>query len=226
MVPTTNILQRTFRIRSGDSTATCFTVDVDNRQYIITAKHLLKEVIGQSIVQIMYDKQWTNLPVKLVGHCEADVDISVLAADRPISPTHPLDTTQAGLVLAQDVYFLGFPYGLASEVLSSLNNDFPLPFVKKAIVSQFDKGYIMLDGHNNPGFSGGPVVFHPRLNSNDLSVAGVVSGYRFEKEPVYQDQEQTQVGYYKYNTGIIVAYDIKHAIDLISQNPIGAKLTS
>ena len=226
MFPTANILERTFRIRSADSIGTCFTIDVDNRQYIITAKHILKETFEESLVQIMHNKQWKDLPVRLVGHCKGHIDISVLAPEHPISPNYSLGSTRDGLALGQDVRFLGFPYGITSEMPSSENNDFPIAFVKKAIVSQGDKDSIRLDGHNNPGFSGGPVVFCPKPNSNDLSVAGVVSGYHFKEEPVYQGQEQTEIGYYKYNTGIIVAYNIKHAIDLISQNPMGMDLKS
>ena len=63
----------------------------------------------------------------------------------------------------QDVYFLGFPYGLHGD-MSALSNDLPFPFVKKGIISLFHNdgvNRIYLDGHNNPGFSGGPVVFMP-----------------------------------------------------------------
>ena len=224
---TTNILQRTFRIRYKKSCGTCFTIDFENRQYIVTARHIVKSIVGQSNVEIMQEEKWKNLQVKLVGHSKGDVDISVLAADILISPTYPLAPTQKGLTLSQDVYFLGFPYGFGSKTTSSTNRNFPLPFVKKAIVSQLDdKDYIMLDGHNNPGFSGGPVVFHPKSIGNDLSVAGVVAGYHFHEEPVYQEQEQKEspIGYYEYNTGIIVAYNIQHALDLIRQNPIGVEL--
>ena len=220
---TANILQRTFYIKCGHSSGTCFTIDIDKRQYIITARHLVKSIVGQSNVKIWHEERWKNLPVKLVGHSEGDVDISVIAAEFLISPIHSLGTSRDGLYLSQDVYFLGFPYDLTGENTSSINHDYPFPFVKKAIISQFYKDRIMLDGHNNPGFSGGPVVFHPNSNSNELSVAGVVAGYRFEHQPVYQDERQTPLTY-KSNTGIIVAYGIEHCLNLIRQNPIGIKL--
>ena len=41
------------------------------------------------------------------------------------------------LAIGQEVFFLGFPYGLGSE-LGELNDDFPLPFIKRAIVSAMD----------------------------------------------------------------------------------------
>ena len=42
MLPSTNILQRTFYMKFGKSTGTCFTIDIDNHQYIVTAQHILK----------------------------------------------------------------------------------------------------------------------------------------------------------------------------------------
>ena len=225
---TTNIFQRTFRIKSTKE-GTCFTIDVGDRQYIVTARHLVKNITDQSTVKIMQEEKWKDLQVKLVGHGKGEVDISVLAAELRISPTHPLNPTVAGIILGQDVYFLGFPYGLMSDI-GALNRHFPLPLVKKGIVSmlEFDEGFILLDGHNNPGFSGGPVVFLQDNRGIDFAVAGVVAGYRYAREPVYQNEEQEQkespIGYYKSNTGIILAYSIKHALDLIRQNPIGVKL--
>ena len=87
---------------------------------------------------------------------------------------------------------------------------------------------ILLDGHNNPGFSGGPVVFCQNNHGNDFSVAGVVAGYRHAFEPVYKNKEPEEnelpIGYYRVNTGIVLAYDIKYALNLIRQNPIGVEL--
>ena len=177
----------------------------------------------------MQEKKWKDLQIKLVGHGEGEVDISVLAADIQISPKHSLTPTMDGIVLGQDIYFLGFPFGLMSNI-ESQNRNFPMPLVKKGIVSLVAKrgNYILLDGHNNPGFSGGPVVFNHKTHGFDYCVAGVVAGYRFACEPVYKNIEpglnENPIGYYKSNTGIIQAYSIHHALDLIAQNPIGVNL--
>jgi hypothetical protein len=86
------------------------------------------------------------------------------------------------MYLSQDAYFLGYPYGLHAEG-GSLNAHFPLAIVKKACLSMFALGgpdaYILLDGHNNPGFSGGPVVFAPNGQGAPTNVAAVVSGYKY-----------------------------------------------
>ena len=44
MSVTTNILRRTFRMRHRDKCGTCFTVDVDNRRYLVTARHLVETI--------------------------------------------------------------------------------------------------------------------------------------------------------------------------------------
>ena len=76
-----------------------------------------------------------------------------------------------------------------------------------------------LDGHNNPGFSGGPVVFK-EPNKNEFKVALVISGYRYTHEPIFIGDQQVPLAYH-YNTGIIVSYGVKHAVDVINENPIG-----
>ncbi|HZD60078.1 MAG TPA: hypothetical protein VE439_06450, partial [Anaerolineae bacterium] len=142
-----------------------------------------------------------------------------------------LEPTSDGIVYGQDVFFLGFPYGMRVE-LGNLNRGFPLPFVKKAILSCIhttENGVQIyyLDGHNNPGFSGGPVVFK-EANRQNFKVASVISGYRQEEEPIYQAGQEIHFQeiplVYRYNTGIIYSYGIKHAVDLIKGNPIGYKL--
>ena len=224
MPVTANILQRTFHFSFGKSQGTCFTVDCNNRQYIVTAKHLVEGITDSSTIRIKHEGVWKDCLVNLVGHCKGKVDISVLAVDFQLSPAYSLPTT-GRMTLGQDVYFLGFPYGLASEI-GELNRNFPLPLVKKATLSAIDSktSPFFLDGHNNPGFSGGPVVFSPEGKpDNKLSVAAVISGYRLNMEPVYLEGERTPLEFV-YNTGIIVAYGIKHATDLISRNPIGFNL--
>jgi Trypsin-like peptidase domain len=185
---TTNVIQRTFHIQVGDSIGTCFTVDVNGNQYLVTAKHVVKDLNGTCNIRIFHENQWKDIQVTVVGHCEGDIDISVLTAQLQLSPAYPLEPTSAGMIYGQDVYFLGFPYGMTGEV-GALNRDFPFPFVKKAIISCMyttDNGVkiFFLDGHNNPGFSGGPVVFK-EPNKNDYKVISVISAFRYTEEPIY-----------------------------------------
>ena len=146
---------------------------------------------------------------------------------RQLSPLHPLLADDSGIYLSQDAYFLGFPYGLRADIGVN-NNNFPVPFVKKCIISMFLTGangvrHYYLDGHNNPGFSGGPVVYVPP-GERDLKVCAVISAFRFEEAPIYKGDQETQLAY-RYNTGIIVSYGIRHAQEVIQSNPTGFLLS-
>ena len=67
-----------------------------------------------------------------------------------------------------------------------------------------DQEFILLDGFNNPGFSGGPIVapdmFSPFTNIRIQKLIGVVGGF-------------VQVS--SANTGIIIATPIEKALELI-----------
>jgi len=169
----------------------------------------------------------TSSIIKVVGYTPSPVDVAVLSPPMQISPSHHLPADAGNIYLSQDIYFLGFPYGLKIEVGPELNRDFPLPLVKKGIISSmaFNQEYLdyfLLDGHNNPGFSGGPVVAY-ELDKKELKAIGIISGYRYEWSDVFVQGQPVSLKY-KENTGIIVAYCIRHATELIKINPIGFNL--
>lgn len=223
---TVNVIQRVFHIKWEMYAGTAFTVDVDQRQYLITARHVVSTKDDETPIDIFHDAQWKRMRVRIIHLLQEDVDIVVLAPSFQISPTLPLEPTAGGLILGQEVFFLGFPYGLFADS-GLLNRQFPFPFVKRGTLSAFDPkvGYIFIDGHNNPGFSGGPIVFRLQ-NTKNFRVAGVVSGYRFEEEPILsRNSNQDTNFYYQYNTGIALGWDIKFAIDAIKTNPIGFPLS-
>lgn len=80
-----------------------------------------------------------------------------------------------------------------------------------------------LDGHNNPGFSGGPTVF-TESDKNQYKVAAVVHGYSSTEEPIFQAGKETPMRWIS-NTGIVIDYDIRYAVEAIKANPIGLLLT-
>ena len=222
---TTNVISRTFHIKYGSGTGTCFTIDIDGKQYFVTAKHVVENLKDGDEIEIYYQNKWAKIKAKLTGH-SANADVSVFAIDLLISG-HPLHATLMGIAYGQDLYFLGFPYGIKSEV-GALNREFPLPLVKKGIFSAmfFDQPgkYFLIDGHNNPGFSCGPVVYK-NLNSNDFNVGGIISAYRYELENTYLNDNPTPIQT-KTNTGIVIAYSIDNALELIKQNPNGKSVTT
>ena len=163
---TSNVIHRVFRIRYGDSEGTGFTVEVAGKEYLVTAKHVVAALDGKETISIFSNGDWSHLEVILVGHSPEDADISVLAAARILTPQGlPMEASAGGLIYGQDVYFLGFPYGYTGSFVLG-RGGYPLPFVKKATVSLLDRKKMILDGHNNPGFSGGPVVYTEPILTN------------------------------------------------------------
>ncbi len=225
MVPS-NILQRVFTIRVGSKQATAFTIEVDDRQYLITARHIFSSS-SPTTIEILHDKKWVAVQVRSLLVEPPTVDIAVLALPQQLSglmPVQPVGTK--GSYLSQDVFFVGFPYGLSIEG-HALNSGFPLPLVKHGIIAAFGNGRgepFLVDGINNPGFSGGPVVRSE--DPKNPTIIGVVSGYRAVHEAVYKEKTKTDNLTVQTNTGLLVAFGIEYAIEAIKRNPIGYRVQS
>ena len=229
---TTNILTRVFLIKYGNTFGSSFTIEVDDKQYLITAKHVVRGIKNGDNIEIMQNNNWQSLPVKLIEVKPDELDITVLVLPKQLSPTFPIEATSTGLVLAQNMYFLGFPYGLQMEG-RTLNSGFPLPLVKQGICSAIINikdglTILLLDGFNNTGFSGGPIVFTDQ-KSRSLKIAGVVSGFRTNIDKVIRpgdkskgEPEQIDTGNLVLtNSGIVIGHDIDPVIQVIKRNPIG-----
>ena len=225
---TTNIIERTYLIRYGSGTGTAFTLDLDSKQYLVTAQHVLKGIKDEDVIEIFHEGTWKRLRVNLCGIARDDIDIVVVSPEVQLSPPFELEPTLGGIIFGQDVYFLGFPYGLKSEY-ENLFRNFPVPLVKKGCLSAIigkptDRQIILIDGFNNPGFSGGPVVFrNPANPTSPLKVLGVISGYRFSTDPTYFEDDKAPFTV-RSNTGIIICHGICHAEEIISKNPNGIEL--
>jgi len=130
-----------------------------------------------------------------------------------------IDVGSAGMFVGQDVAFWGFPYGLYTE--GKINNNFPIPFVKRAIISGFGNGdrFIWLDGINNPGFSGGPVAIYDEATKRRKIIA-VVSGFLSAEEAVRYHGQPTDLQS-ENNTGLIKCWTIDNALDAIRTCPEG-----
>jgi hypothetical protein len=126
-----------------------------------------------------------------------------------------------------------------------------MPFVKRGIFSNADeKDRIYFDGYNNPGFSGGPVVYRAIWGSDadpaHFYVAGVITGFIPELTRVKkwrnarQNEDLAAIEEWRLrkvdgrtevledtqevvplNSGIVVATGIKQVLELIKLHPIG-----
>lgn len=226
-VPTSNVLYRVLRIKTPTQTGSAFTIEVGGKQYLITARHLLKGFGQGGEIELWIGGHWSRMSARAIYPSKELVDIAALDLGRPVTITFPLTASSGGLTLGQQVYFLGYPYGLGTSVSAPVPPGFgEIPFLKSGIVSALDDrdpqaNLLYLDGHNNVGFSGGPIVFwHPE--SGGFRVAGVVRGYRNEALPVLKkknldDPEAKAYNdlYTRANSGIVIGYDIRHIVEAI-----------
>ncbi|HZY82863.1 MAG TPA: serine protease [Cyclobacteriaceae bacterium] len=218
MVPK-EILQNVFQLQYSAQTATGFRIAVNGDNFIVTAKHLFpKTITHKSEVQFEVSKhgKWVSLTATYLVHTIDEIDIAVLRLKTKELKESTFEIGSNGFYLSQECFFLGFPYGMKMEDKAAIFNDgFPAPFVKRGIVSSYTPGptdvmVIYVDGLNNPGFSGGPLVV--RIGTDRMQFIGVVSSYLNEKKKV-----KTPIGEFdtEHNTGIVVTYASDHVLQII-----------
>jgi hypothetical protein len=237
-------------IESSHGRGSVFSIDVDEREYWITAKHVLtgaehppygsitsKSVSLRILNPCAQGEEWLPVNFSAIDVGEG-VDIVVLAAPQPIldKPVPSLATTAAGVTMGADCEFLGYPFGGGWRATWDDGHSYWMPFAKHCTVSTLTFGepkIYVLDGINNKGFSGGPVVYH---TGGDQKIIAVVSGYILEpaeiissvqgkpvapRKTTKKDAKTSGKGAVQMNSGFIIAYAISPAIDAIHRSPIG-----
>ena len=217
------IINRVLRIRFAGSVATAFTLEQDNVQFIITAKHVFENAKwpNTATIELLIDGIYQSFPVDIQYPKDEQIDIAVLRTNpyQILTPFMGNSFSTKGMTYGQDVYFLGYPYNFDDLLAGFPGSNSPLPFVKKACLSGMlapSPSILFLDGHNNPGFSGGPVCFK-KAGDKLFTIAGVISGYRYSKLPVFDNMNKKTEYYIKENTGIINAADISFAVNIAKE---------
>ncbi|QNN77259.1 trypsin-like peptidase domain-containing protein [Pseudoxanthomonas mexicana] len=220
---TSNVYNRVFFIKAADY-GTAFAIDHNDKQYLVTARHLV-DSSNQRTIKFFFNRQWVDIEVELIGLGSGETDIAVFRANVLLCTKELfLEPSSKDMAISQDVYFVGYPYKMWTDAGNSMNGR-PCPFVKKGILSSAfvgDDGVprMYVDALNNPGFSGGPIVFQPP-SKTDFKVAGIVSKFKIEFEQVIDpDGDHTEMTV-AYNTGFLIGYDISKAIEIIDRNPNG-----
>lgn len=178
-------------------------------------------------------------------------DIAVIIPPRQLTTTLLLEPAQKkNVIVTQEVYFLGFPFGSSAGEFPAFGIH-PVPIAKHGILSAIGDGNLVVDALNNPGFSGGPIVFRD-LNTPGSApvfyVLGVTKGFFpdlvhvTEPENVQPGEDLSKVESWRIqkdgkgqpksilrdtsqlvplNSGILLGTSIDCAIDVIHQHPIG-----
>ena len=220
---TSDILCRVFRIRYKNDAGTAFTIEKENVQYIITAKHLFDSTKNGDFVtiEILREKKYYPINVIVMFSKDPNIDCAVLKTNpyHEVTGKFTNENTIEGIVLGQDVFFLGFPYNYDNLLMSFPKSTTPAPFVKKACLSGLSEKnrLLFLDGINNPGFSGGPVCFKDQ-KTNKYKIAGLINSYRYNISSVFKSDGTSTDLYVRENTGIINACSILEVLSVIENN--------
>lgn len=217
------ILSRTIFIRVGSEAGTAFTIDYHDKLYLVTARHVVAGVPeSRATIQVRRADKWEDYhTVKTLYPSSSDVDIAVFETNEKVSK--PFTITPAvgkgeGATMGQQLWFIGYPFGMGSLVNGKKGT--VLPFIKRGSMSAFDGTnpdavIVYIDGFNNPGFSGGPIVFWD-FSTRTYKILGVVRGYREENAKVSVNGQEVDTNILV-NSGILVGYSIKHALEAIDK---------
>ena len=222
MPPTANAIYRVVKIRGHDQ-GSGFFVDVGRYQYFVTALHLVS--LDEPKLKIFWNDTWQAFPCKVLNS-NIDADIVILRPESTFCPTGlPLELSDKGIVYGQHVFFLGFPYGDHGKL--PFENERPFPFIKWCAISMLPGlvggQNVVLDGHNNPGFSGGPVCFNH--SEGKQCIMGMVIGLKEETRFVDHFSREDSTGLvYKENAGLIYAASSVAILSLIAASEPGLSL--
>jgi len=218
---TSNVLARTFFIQSSKGTGTGFTLDFEKGQFLVTAKHVLDHGASTRQIEVYHESEWKTLSVEPVPAADEKVEAIALKLPYQISPNLILETSLE-LFVSQELFFLGFPFGLFTDA-SLHNNGFPMPFVKRATCAAFGGDsesrvqVIFLDGIGNRGFSGGPII-SLKNGWKRPSVVGVVDSAFLDERPVLLHGKELKL-ISQENSGIIIGYGMGDVLDAINALP-------
>jgi S1-C subfamily serine protease len=121
---TFNVFYRVLMIQTSNGQGTGFTIDVEGRQYLVTAKHMVAGLQPEDTIEIRtYDAahklKWVPFRMKIFT-CDDPVDIAVLVPREQLTlNTHMEPKLDGGPVFGQDVFFVGFPAGMFMDVSES-----------------------------------------------------------------------------------------------------------
>jgi hypothetical protein len=174
---------------------------------------------SKPVFQMWRNNKWEDVhAARRILPASADVDIALFETEEKIARPFQIaaSTQDDSVTLGQQVWFLGYPFG--DTALTSRAENQILPFVKRGTISAIngskpDAVVMYIDGFNNPGFSGGPIIYW-EFTKHAYRILGVVQGFRSDTAKLLVNGQQLDTNVIV-NSGILTAYSIKHAINAI-----------
>jgi hypothetical protein len=199
-------------LKTEKGQSSSFVIDLNEQQWLVTARHIFDELDNDAKFTVLDNAGVTYSSVDMerlyLPNPVIDIAIFRLGVQIPnLEPTFEVRILD-DVFVTQGAYIVGYP-----KLSNGLSVSYKSPLVKRAMVSgQVDHYGVqvwVLDGMNNKGFSGGPVILSE--GKEDCRVLGAVSSYVPEDIPVTPESN----GYVSTNAGLMVCFDISHAVDAI-----------
>lgn len=212
------MLMRTMLIDTGTKYGTAFKIDYQGRIYLVTARHMVEGMpTSKATFHVWKENRWQDLTtVRTLFPKSSDVDIAVLQTDEKIAQPYQItaDDTGGGVTFGQQVWFLGYPFRLMTRGPSGET----FAFMKRGSLSAIDSRnldavLIFIDGFNNEGFSGGPIIYWD-FKKRQYSLLAVVKGYLNDNAIVKVNGEDVKTQYLV-NSGILIGFSTKHIKEAI-----------
>lgn len=194
-----DILKSVFCIQVGNSSGTCFVCQLDEgRKLIITCKHLFENNVDGDSVKFSFRRYKDGFSefsgVLLCPYTDVgDICAIVVEDNNSLLPCVILFDSidiSGHISLGSEIFMLGFPFLTGSETMwlesIDVNNIvYPKPifrhgYTASGIICDEKHTRILLDMHNNFGFSGSPILMRCRFkNCFDFSyfIVGIMCGY-------------------------------------------------
>jgi hypothetical protein len=110
-----NVYDRTVLLKTTVGTGTAFAIDIDNRQYLVTARHMVTGLGDHHQVSVLRENQWKSLEVTIF-RCKDPIDIAVLVPNQLLTHADALPVSYPSkLYFGQELFFVGFPFGWSMQ---------------------------------------------------------------------------------------------------------------
>ncbi len=203
----------------GDKAGTCFIISYKAHNYVVTSRHILNKLYknGEYVpAYILEGETAIKILERIYLYDNESIDIAVFEADGLIK--EPIDVTPFDTLyhIGEECIFFGYPFNYYT---SHQFDNYPLlhlPLIKHGIISGIVEingvNYLVIDGMNNEGFSGGPVYTYNYIEKM-WKLVGVISAYTQE---IHKTSNDT-INYFS-NSGLAEAISSSLVFKLIDKN--------
>lgn len=190
----TSQMNYTFQIKTSRGTGTCFLANDDNGFFFVTAAHIVEGTLKGDTIYLAHKDGWISQCIREIRKSPSGYDIAAFTTEMKVVGVIPKFLDPPGLMPGQPMAFLGFPHGLQTNYPNA--NGYLSPLVRTAyfsgVVEINGLRMLILDGFNNPGYSGAPV--YTTNDQGDAQLFAVISGFKFENPDLGSVHKRTEDG--------------------------------